>query len=87
MNPDILQIMADVFQVPVRRQESTNGAALGAALRAAQAVTGTPDWETLSAPFLASGCPDVLPRPETASVYEEAQQRYHLFEKEHRTPS
>lgn len=36
-NPEILQVMADVFGCPVRRFETPNSAALGAALRAAHA--------------------------------------------------
>ncbi len=37
-NREILQIMADVFGVPVLRQETSNSAALGAAIRAQHAV-------------------------------------------------
>ncbi|MEM7395836.1 MAG: FGGY-family carbohydrate kinase, partial [Verrucomicrobiota bacterium] len=47
-NPEILQIMADVHGCPVYRFETTNSAALGAALRAAHGYlvdTGEPaDW-------------------------------------------
>jgi xylulokinase len=81
-NPDILQIMADVFQVPVRRQESTNGAALGAALRAAQTVTGTRDWDSLSSPFLTTVQPDILPDPGRSEVYQTLTQEYATFEKQ-----
>lgn len=37
-NREILQIMADIFSVPVMRQETSNSAALGAAIRAQHAV-------------------------------------------------
>lgn len=52
-NPAILQVAADVFQVPVRRNRVTNTAALGAALRAARA-DGRPwgDLMAASAPLL-----------------------------------
>jgi len=43
-NPDILQVMADVFDADVLRFESTDSAALGAALRAFEADTGAP-WD------------------------------------------
>ena len=53
VNPEILQIMADVQNCPVYPFEVTNSAALGAALRAAHAHLNTSDqitpWEDLIA--------------------------------------
>jgi xylulokinase len=55
-NREILQIMADVFGVPVLRQETSNSAALGAAIRAQHAAlreAGTPaSFEQLTIPFV-----------------------------------
>ena len=84
-NEEILKIMANVFQVPVRRQETTNGAAVGAVLRAAHAVTPGKDWDALSAPFQESSHADVLPDPDTASLYDSLRQEYAAFERSHRT--
>lgn len=81
-NPDILQIMADVFQVPVRRLELSNGAGLGAVLRAAQAVHPDRSWEDLSAPFLSAPMPDVTPDPATADLYATCEEEYRNFETE-----
>jgi xylulokinase len=73
-NRDILQIAADVFQLPIRRSEITNTAALGAAVRAAHALAaqrGKPAaWGDLARlavePKLA---PAVEPRKDTAAAY------------------
>ncbi len=55
-NREILQIMADVFGVPVLRQETSNSAALGAAIRAQHAAlreSGRPaSFEQLTIPFV-----------------------------------
>jgi xylulokinase len=55
-NREILQIMADVFGVPVLRQETSNSAALGAAVRAQHAAlrdSGHPaSFESLTQPFV-----------------------------------
>lgn len=88
-NNAILQIMADVFRTPVYRQETANGAALGAALRAAHAWTldarGDADWQQIVAPFTQ---PDpaskVEPNPEAAAVYDTKITDYAAFEAEER---
>jgi xylulokinase len=55
-NSAILQVMADVFGVPVSRQETAAAAALGAAVRAQhgylQGQGKTASWEALTAPHL-----------------------------------
>jgi xylulokinase len=69
-NAGILRVLADVFQAEIVPLRVANSSALGGALRAAQAVDGTP-WEELAARFSA---PDtdrrVMPAPETGAVYE-----------------
>lgn len=84
-NQEILQIMADVFDAPVYRQETANGAALGAALRAAHAWTentkGSADWEAIVGPFtqpVASS--KVSPNPEAVALYETKRAEYAAFE-------
>ena len=81
-NEDILQIMANVFQATVVRQKSTNGAALGAALRAGQAVRPEKSWEEISAPFMEFPFPDIQPDPEHSQTYEKLSEAYAAFEKE-----
>ena len=84
-NLDILQIMADVNNCPVSQFESTNGASLGAALRAAQAWTmdegASPEWEQTVAPFT-QPVPGsrIDPQPEAVAVYEELLTEYALLE-------
>ena len=54
-NREILQIMANVFGVPVMRQETSNSAALGAAIRAQHVVVkkdGEVSFEILARPHL-----------------------------------
>jgi xylulokinase len=86
-NNAILQVMADVQQCPVYRFRVGNSAALGAALRAWQAVElagGTPvPWEEIVAGFAepdAAGC--VRPRAETEGVYTRALEQYAAFERD-----
>jgi xylulokinase len=80
-NAALLQVMADVQQCPVERLEVTNGAALGAALRAAHAwhaARGTPiGWKDVVAGFCdpLAGT-EITPRRETADVYARLLERY-----------
>jgi xylulokinase len=70
-NAGILRILADVFQARIVPLAVANSSALGAALRAAQAVTGTP----FAALFAQFSAPDaaraVEPDPRTRAVYTE----------------
>jgi len=81
-NTEILRIMADVHNTPVYRQETANGAALGAALRAAQAFTHA-GWDEIVAPFT-KPLPGskVEPDPAAAALYEQLLPRYAAFEAE-----
>jgi xylulokinase len=84
-NREILQIMADVFGVPVFQQSISNSAALGAALRAAHAWTlqtrGTADWNQIVGPFTRPlEHSVVMPRLEFADVYKEKLHAYADFE-------
>jgi len=58
-NLEILQVMADVFDADVRRIDSTDSAALGAALRAHQAHTRQ-SWSDVMDGFAASGQASVI---------------------------
>lgn len=75
-NQAILQIAADVFQCPVRRSNVTNTAALGAAVRAAQAL-GIAGWAELVAaavePQLGA---EVAPQRASAGVYDRLASAY-----------
>jgi hypothetical protein len=71
-NPGILRILADVFQATIVPLQVSNSSALGAALRAAQAVGGT-SWEELARRFSAPAHDlAVKPDPTTRAVYDEA---------------
>ncbi len=68
-NAAILQIMADVFQCPVDVLEISNGAALGAGLRAIQAIKNC-DWQTSVAPYTqVQASLRKEPRKQFATVY------------------
>jgi len=76
----ICQVLADVFDAKVERLETGNSAALGAALRAAQAVGGHP-WQELTERFCA--CvpgKGIVPIPANVGVYEKLLPRYAAFE-------
>lgn len=75
-NTGICQVLADVFAARVERLETGNSAALGAALRAANAVSGT-GWDELSECFCrAVPGMDVLPVQANAAVYRDLLPRY-----------
>jgi xylulokinase len=80
-NPAILQVMADVHECPVSRFETSNSAALGAALRAAHAFhahAGLPlGWEDVVRGFCdpVPGS-EIRPRSETAAVYRPLLERF-----------
>jgi xylulokinase len=71
-NREILQIMADVFGVPVMRQETSNSAALGAAVCAQHAAlreAGTPaSYESLTVPHVKATY-TLQPNPKNAAAY------------------
>jgi xylulokinase len=80
-NAALLQVMADVHECPVVRGEVANGAALGAALRAAHAWHAAGErplpWEEVVRGFTdpVPGS-QVRPRPETAAVYRALLERF-----------
>jgi xylulokinase len=88
-NRDILQIMADVHQCPVRQFPVTNSAALGAALRAAHGAmssAGQPaNWAEIARGLAEpqSGA-RINPRPETAPIYAALAQEYAWHESANR---
>jgi xylulokinase len=83
-NETVLQIMADVHQCPVRRLETTNSAALGAALRAAHGALTEQgagvSWSDVVAGFTHPSGTPILPRTELATLYEELIADYAHFE-------
>ena len=79
-NPEILQVMADVHGCPVHRFEVTNSAALGAALRAAQADSGD-GWTEVVRGFTEPVPGSVIePRTEARRVYDRLVEVYRDFE-------
>ena len=89
-NQEILQVMANVHACPVYQFTSTNGASLGAALRAAQACLGdagsAPAWrETVKGftdPIEGS---QVRPQSGAVAVYDDLVKAYAAFENENRS--
>jgi xylulokinase len=86
-NAEILQIMADVQKCPVFRFDVSNSAALGAALRAAQAHLSEAGeaaaWEDVVAGFAEPvGGSRIDPNPEAAAVYDGLVDEYAAREKE-----
>lgn len=85
-NREILQIMADVFGVPVLRQETSNSAALGAAVRAQHAAlreAGAPaSFEALTQPHV-NATYTLQPNPEHAAAYAEFATLYREKEAEY----
>lgn len=77
----LMQIIADVFQVPVETLAITDSAALGSAIRAANAADGC-DFEALYRKFSRAE-KTVTPDLATASVYAEALAAYASSEKRH----
>ncbi len=68
-NSAIAQMIADIFQAKVERIEIANSAALGAAMRAANAHGKIP-WSELNAKF-ASAKSQLFPRKENSASYQE----------------
>jgi len=87
-NEEILQVFADVHDCPVHRFETTNSAALGAALRAwyshRRERGEDPSWKETVASF-ARPVPGstIRPDPVAVAVYEKSIVQYEELEKEH----
>ncbi len=88
-NPQILQIYADIHNCPVHRFQTTNSAALGAALRARHGhlrMTGQEraEWKEIVAPFTqpAAGS-TITPDPAVRSIYDRLENAYAELETRH----
>ncbi len=85
-NREILQIMADVFGVPVMRQETSNSAGLGAAVQAqfvALKESGsTVSFEELTQPHV-NATYTLQPNPAHAEVYAKFREEYRKKEAEY----
>ena len=74
-NDGIAQMVADIFQAPIERLDVSNSAALGAALIAAGAAGM--NLEELEEKFCrCSEGSMLMPDPELAAVYGDAQERF-----------
>lgn len=87
-NPEILKIFADVHGCPVHRFQTTNSAALGAALRASHAhmkASGNPlTWANVVDPFTRAEVEATIePTPKARAVYDQALERYRELEERH----
>ena len=78
-NREILQVMADVFDADVYRFDSTDSAALGAALRAWQADTNL-SWTEVVDAFARPISNPVTPIRQNVSTYASLKPAYHAFE-------
>jgi xylulokinase len=91
VNDALLQVMADVFGVPVDRLNLDNTACLGAALRAFHAdrlASGEPiTWNTVVKDFTETRASDrVMPRLEHVDLYRDLRVRYADIEAVHQAP-
>ena len=78
-NTEILQIMADVFGADVYRFDSTDSAALGAAVRALQADTGLP-WSEVIVSFAQPSSAPIRPVAQNVSLYQSLRTKYAALE-------
>lgn len=74
-NRGIMQVLADVFHATLERLPVTNSAALGAALRAANAVGAVP-WSTLFAQFAATDADYCVAPSASPGAYQQAEARF-----------
>jgi xylulokinase len=85
-NPEVLQVMADVFGADVYRFESTNSACLGAAIRAFHAdrlAAGQPiNWDDAIAGLAEPQAQPIRPNPKHVVLYRDLRRRYAAFEAE-----
>ena len=79
-NADILQIMANVHGCPVHRFETTNSAALGAALMALQGESGCAWTDAVTGFAEPVAGSEVVPQDEFVGVYHERVEAYRAFE-------
>jgi xylulokinase len=81
---EILQVMADVFDAPVRRFEIGNSACLGAALRAwhadAQSSGHPVPWRTVTDAFVRPTGAAIAPSPGARAIYAPLMERQAQFE-------
>lgn len=83
-NEEILRVFANVHGCPVHRFETTNAAALGAALRAYQGHQPTIPWPDVVAPFCKPVAGSTIqPNPGTRAVYDALAADYAALERQH----
>ena len=82
-NRDILRVYANVHNCPVHQFETTNSAALGAALRAAQADQGGSWQSTVEAFTKPVADSTLLPDPSDVATYARLIDEYETLEQTH----
>ena len=87
-NAEILRVFANVHNCPVHRFETTNSAALGAALRAGhahQSAAGhAPSWAEVVEPFAQPVAGSTIePEPRAVAAYDELIGQYAALEQAH----
>jgi xylulokinase len=87
-NEQILQVFADVHGCPVRRFQTTNAAALGAALRAAhghaKAIGAPRSWDEVVTPFTQPEAGSTIePNPANRETYRQMVEAYRALEARH----
>jgi xylulokinase len=78
---DICKIVANIFQANVERISVSDSAALGAAMRSANAIDATP-WEFMNEEFTAPSS-IVTPDPSTAEIYKKSLAKFAELERNH----
>lgn len=83
-NAEILRVFANVHNCPVHRFETTNSAALGAALRASHAHQHAPSWAAIVEPFAQPVAGSTIePEPQAVAAYDELISGYAALEQAH----
>ena len=76
VNEEIAKIYANVHGCPVRRGQTTNAAALGAALKAFRGHRPELTWPSIVEPFCEPEGPTIQPDPSVRSMYDDLIGRY-----------
>ena len=77
-SPGLCQVFADIFQAEVEKIAIADSAALGAAMRAANACQNQ-SWESLYSQFTAAN-ETIPPNQQTAVIYQKMLEKYRQFE-------
>ena len=82
-NEEILKVFANVHGCPVQRFETTNSAALGAALKALKGHQADLSWSSIAETFCQPSDSVIQPEPSTSQIYHRLITAYEKLERSH----